>query len=295
MTSAPSGPSAPSATSGPSTPFLVATAQNAISPDVRQNGRGIRELMRAADQEGARLIHFPEGALSGYAKAQVKDWQTVDWPAINEELEQIAALAKELRLWTVLGSAHRLTAPHRPHNSLYVISDRGILVDRYDKRYCSHTEITHWYTPGFRPVAFEVDGFRFGTALCIEINFPEHFAEYERLAVDCVLFSSYSEDPMFGVLAQAHASTNKYWLSFSVPAQCSHAVPASLISPAGGYLTRAPESGRPSLVLGRLDRADPEFEGHLTFARTWRASARAGDIYAARKVDDPRSVDTQRF
>jgi predicted amidohydrolase len=44
----------------------------------------------------------------------------------------------------VLGSAHPLTPPHRPHNSLYVISDKGQLVDRYDKRFCSNTEITRF-------------------------------------------------------------------------------------------------------------------------------------------------------
>jgi hypothetical protein len=31
----------------------------------------------------------------------------------------------------VLGSAHPLTPPHRPHNSLYVISDQGHVVNRY--------------------------------------------------------------------------------------------------------------------------------------------------------------------
>jgi predicted amidohydrolase len=71
-----------------------------------------------------------------------------------------------------------------------VISDAGKLVDRYDKRKCSHTEVTRYYTPGFEPVVFEVDGFRFGMAICIEINLYL-FAEYDRLGVDCLLVSAY--------------------------------------------------------------------------------------------------------
>lgn len=47
----------------------------------------------------------------------------------------------------VLGSAHRLTPPHWPHNSLYVIYDAGRITDRYDKRFCSYTETTQFYTP----------------------------------------------------------------------------------------------------------------------------------------------------
>ena len=122
---------------------------------------------------GARLVQFPEGALSGQTKAQIKDRARVDWDALREELEKTAACAAELRIWTVLGS-----------------------------------EITNWNSPGFRPVVFEVDGYTFGTALCIEVKFPDLFAEYEHLGVDCVLLSSYSEDLMFGTLAQAQAATN---------------------------------------------------------------------------------------
>nr|WP_295111519.1 hypothetical protein [uncultured Caulobacter sp.] len=36
-----------------------------------------------------------------------------------------ANLAGELGLWTVVGSTHRLSAPHKPHNSVYVIDASG--------------------------------------------------------------------------------------------------------------------------------------------------------------------------
>jgi predicted amidohydrolase len=108
----------------------------------------------------------------------------------KQELAAIARLAGELRLWTVLGSVHPLTPPHRPHNSMYVISDRGELVTRYDERLLSSTKLSFMYTPGSGPVTFEADGLRFGCAMGIEVHFPELFAEYERLDVDGVLFSS---------------------------------------------------------------------------------------------------------
>src|SRR6478672_10418456 len=101
-------------------------------------------MLRESAVAGARLAHFPEGFLSGYAVANVETWEAVDWTVVREELEHVAALAGELGIWVVLGSAHPLTAPHWPHNSLYVISDGGKLVDRYDKRNCSHTEVTRF-------------------------------------------------------------------------------------------------------------------------------------------------------
>jgi predicted amidohydrolase len=199
-------------------PLSIAITQPLITADPRRNAAVVRELMRAAAGK-ARLIHFPEGFLSGYAKEQIDDWSTVDWAVVRDELEQVMALAGELEMWVVLGSAHPLTPPHWPHNSLYVISDQGELVNRFDKRYCSNTEITRFYSPGFEGVVFTVDGFRFGCAICIEVNFPELFAEYESAGVDCVLFSAYPVDAILRTKALVHAAINNVWLSLSVPAQ----------------------------------------------------------------------------
>ncbi|MFF0739210.1 hypothetical protein ACFYVL_02315 [Streptomyces sp. NPDC004111] len=60
----------------------------------------------------------------------------------------IAELARELRLWTVIASVHRLSGPNRPHNSLYVVSDRGAVVTRYDERLLSRTKVSYMYAPG---------------------------------------------------------------------------------------------------------------------------------------------------
>ena len=154
-------------------------------------------MMRLSAAAGARLAHFPEGFLSGYAVANVAAWEDVDWAVVRDELEDVASLAGELGIWVVLGSAHPLTPPHSPHNSLYVISDEGRLVDRYDKRKCSHTEVTRFYTPGFESVVFDVDGFRFGMAICIEINFSDLFADYGRLEDTKRMLSAYPVDAIF--------------------------------------------------------------------------------------------------
>ncbi len=276
-------------------PLRIAIAQSRIDRDIRANGREIRGLVRRAAAGGARLVQFPEGAASGYPKSEVTCWDEVDWPALREELEETAALAGTLGLWVVLGSAHPLTAPHRPHNSLYVISDTGALAGRYDKRRCSHTEITDWFSPGAAPLTFAVDGFSFGCAICIETVFPELFAEYEVLGVDAVLVSTYSRDPVFGALARGHAAATSLWIGLAIPAQCSQALPSSLIGPDGLVQAEAGRDGEPDLVFGTLDRGDPAFAIALEKARPWRRTARLGEIYEERRVDDPRSRDRTGF
>lgn len=278
-----------------SMPLRVATAQSTVTADVRENGRHVRELMSSARAAGCRLVHFPEGALSGYVKSQIQDWGAVDWKALREELDAVAEHSARLGLWTVVGCNHRLTAPNRPHNSLYVISDKGTLVGRYDKRLCSNTELTDWYAPGMEPLVFDVDGVRIGMALCVEVQFPEVFMEYARFGVDCMLFSAYSNDPMYGILAQAHAAVNNFWLSLSVPALEGNPLSAGFIGPDGQFLGKAEKNSGEALVFGNIDRSNPQFDIALNKARPWRAAARSGEIYAERRVADPQSDNRVSF
>jgi predicted amidohydrolase len=278
------------------TMIRIAAAQSPVSCDPAANGSAVRALMRRAHEQRARLIHFPEGAITGYpgsrqAKQALAGWN-VDWDEARDQVAQTAALAADLRLWVVVGGNHRLTAPNRPHNSLYVISDQGQVIGRYDKRYLSHTEVTGWYTPGFDPVTFDVDGFRFGCALCIEVNFPELWQEQEALDVDCVLFSTFSEDPIFDILARGHAAANGFWVSVAVPAHCSAAMPSGIIGPHGYRLASAANDHQTGIVCVDLDRDDPALDIALNKARPWRRRARTGDLYQPRRVDDdPRSTN----
>jgi len=269
--------------------MFIATAQSPISADVRSNGRFVRELMQDARDKKARIVHFAEGALSGYSKSEVRDWTAFDWAAIREELAHVASHAKKLGIWVVLGCSHRLSEPHRPHNSLYVISDAGAVIGRYDKRFCSNNEINNWYSPGFEPMMFSLDGFKFGCALCIEVVFPEVFTEYERHDVDCVFFSAYSSDPRYGTMLRGHAAINCLWISMSTPAQCGSTLPSGLIGPDGEFFSVCDATGLPTVTIGRLEKAN--YEIALTKARPWRRTAREGSIYRSRRVRNYRSAN----
>src|SRR5207244_8182308 len=86
-------------------PIKIATAQCAISPELRANGREIRALMRQAHAGGAAIVHFPEAAMSGCSKAHIKSWDGFDWDVLVDELRLTAKLAGELGLWVVVGRA----------------------------------------------------------------------------------------------------------------------------------------------------------------------------------------------
>ena len=269
--------------------MIVATAQSPVSGSIRENGKTVRSLMRRAARLGARLVHFPEGAVSGSTRDDIESWRTSGFDEVHDELCLIGETASSLGIWVVVGSVHALSPPNRPHNSLFVFSDSGELHTRYDERFCSNTKITSLFTPGFDPCVFDVDGTRFGCALGLEIHFPHLFAEANDRGVHCLLFSTYSKDPMFAVQARAMAGIYNYWLSFSNSTNASGEVPGRFIGPDGHETARC-RRGRASVVLNQIVMDAPEWDIPLRRARPWRATAREGAIYAARRVSDPRSA-----
>ena len=288
-------------------------AQNVVPGDpydpggLKDAGAEIRRLMTEAAAAGARLVQFPEGSLVYPDKHVVSsrgpdvmgeaDWSKSAWDVIGEQAEEIAECAGRLGIWTTFGAPHRLTAPNRPLNGYYVVSDQGTLVDRYDKRFLSHTELSYLFTPGSRSLVFEVDGFRFGAALCIEVQFPELFAEYERLDVDCVLVSTDGVALSPATVAQAYGAVYCYWVGFSVAAQNSTMAASGIVAPGGAWLARCAADGRAGIAVADLDRGstDPHISVALRYARPWRRSARAGlyDSHIAR--DDPRGQVRESF
>ncbi len=263
----------------------------------------MRRLMREARDAGARLIHFPEGATcapnkrimseTGPRDIGPSDWNRFEWTVLREELSATSQLARDLKLWTVFGSVHQLTPPHCPHNCLYVVSDHGELVTRYDERMLSNTKISFMYAPGKIPVAFEVDGVRFGCALGMETHYPEIFREYEALDVDCVLFSTTGEVPVaapaFAAEVLGHAASNAYWVSYSAHAPQSVAVPSGIAAPVGQWAAQCSSDGTPAIAVAEI-KPNPEHP-----ARLWRRTARA-DRYMPHQIhSDPRSDGRNTF
>ncbi|MDQ1195899.1 carbon-nitrogen hydrolase family protein [Agrobacterium sp. SORGH_AS 787] len=287
----------------------MAVAQTSLFDDPRDvsafraSGAEMRRLMHDAHQAGCRLLHFPEGTTcwpgkrimseTGPRSIGPSDWTRFQWGVLREELEETRRLAGALKIWTVFGSVHPLTSPHRPHNSLYVVSDRGELVTRYDERLLSNTKISFMYSPGKKPVTFEVDGVRIGCALGMEVHYPEIFVEYETLGVDCVLFSTAggtpSGAPAFAAEALGHAASNSYWISFSTLAPQSPGAPSGIASPDGQWAAQCRMDGQPAIALAEI-QTNPE-----GLARSWRRKVRSG-LYAPHHIeDDLRSDDRSLF
>jgi predicted amidohydrolase len=259
---------------------------------LRATGARVRTAMCAAAESGARLVVFPEATMMYPGKRIISrlapnldgaDWTKADWGAQRDELEQVASLSRELGLWTVVGGLHWLSADRRPHNSLYVFSDQGLLVTRYDKRRISQNELTYLFTPGTEPVAFDVHGFRIGLVVCLETLFPDYFVEYADNDVDLVVIAS-AGGGIFGQLAQTYAAITGMTIGLAVavtpdpdPAKTGACGPY-------GWLDRI-EDNEPGMVVVDVAKCD----GASSFHRR----ARRGLYDSAIDRTEPRSLDRQ--
>ena len=88
--------------------------------------------------------------------------------------------------------------------------------------------------------------------LCIEINFPELFIEAEKEEIQCVLFSSYSKDKIFGIQAQGHAASNNFWISMAIPANQSEVLSSQFISPSGEVQAKCKRKCN-SIIVNEID------------------------------------------
>jgi predicted amidohydrolase len=274
----------------------LATCQFPVSADARANGEWVRTQMRKASAEKADLVHFSECALSGYAGVDIPSVDDLDWDALHHETGSILALARELKLWVVLGSTHRLSGGHKPHNCLYVISPEGTIVDRYDKRFCTTGDLRH-YAPGDHFVTFEVRGVRCGLLVCYDIRFPELYREYSKLGVRLMLHSFYNARQKEGsihpkimpVTARAYAGVNNMFVSIN-NSSAPRSWPSRFITPDGLVEARLP-TDEPGVMVNVVDIHKRYYDASSPF----RSDAIHGKLNSGEVVDDPRSKDRSAY
>lgn len=270
--------------------LLVATCQFPVSGELAENADWIRRQMREAAEKNADIVHFSEVALSGYAGIDRPDMRNYDWQQHKREIQSIMRAAKELDQWVVLGSAHRLTGENRPHNSLYVISNKGEVVDRYDKRFCTTGDLKH-YSPGNHFVTFEIRGVRCGLLICYDIRFPELYREYSKLGVQVVFHSFHNARQKPGSIhpkimpptAQARAASNGMFLSVN-NSSAARSWPSIFITP-DGLIQQRLETDQPGVMVNRVNTQKKYYDA----SRAFRQQSIAGTLHSGDLVEDYRS------
>ncbi len=298
--------------------LIIATCQFPVSSDVHRNAAYVLKQMRQAKARGAQVVHFCESALSGYPGVDLRSFEDYDWSVLRFCSKLVLALARELRLWVLLGSSHPLTGSRKPHNSVYVINSRGEIVDRYDKRFCAgdrsgrNGELAH-FSPGDHPCLFTVNGIRCGVLICHEYRYPELYREYKRKGAQ-VIFHSYHagnmsprrrtmmraqvgaanhelnrSDTLPGITMpasmQAAAGSNHVWFSCSNTSARESCWPAFFVRP-DGVITGKLRLNTAGVLISAVDTKLKLYDSTVV----WRDRAMRGQLHSGALVRDKRSA-----
>jgi predicted amidohydrolase len=278
--------------------------------------------MHLAKTSGAHVLHFCEGALSGYAGTDFESFQGFDWPLLRSCSHQVMELAAQLGLWVLLGSSHPL-GRRKPHNSVYVINDRGQIVDRYDKRFCAGDrsgktgDLAH-YTPGDHACVFQIRGVRCGVLICHDYRYPELYRDYKHRGVQLIFHSyhagnvsrrqlrairaqvgqefhrlnkgtTYPEITMPATM-QAAAASSHVWISCSNSSARHSCWPAFFVR-ADGVVTGRLRRNTTGVLVSTVDTDESLYDS----TRAWRGRAMRGVLHSGRTVRDPRSANRTRL
>lgn len=127
--------------------------------------------LEAAASAGAKLIVFPECALSGYCFESKEEAWPVSESVPGPSTEKLASAAKRLDCTAVVGMLER--AGERIFNSAVVVSPQGIL-GTYRKVHLLHLGIDRFDAPGDKPFpVFSSSHARLGVNICFDCSFPE--------------------------------------------------------------------------------------------------------------------------
>ena len=285
--------------------LTVATCQFSIGKDIRVNLRRVLGQMQTARTRGADVAHFPEVCLSGYAGVDFSSFRGFDWDLLVAGTREVADLAGRLRLWVVLGSSHRLTGRHKPHNSLYIINDRGRILDRYDKRFCcgdrsqKTSDLKH-YSPGDHFAVFTIKGVRCGALICHDFRYDELYRQYKQRRVRLMFHSYYNGHEseaksrrlgglyrtVVAATMQAYAANNHMWISATNTSARESSWPSFFVLP-NGLIAGRLRNNVPGVLVSTVDTRATFFDA----SGAWRDRCMRGRYNSGRLVTDCRSAD----
>jgi predicted amidohydrolase len=150
--------------------MIVALASPGVASTLDEGLDKIKRLMSDASAQGAAIVCFPEAYLPGLRGQDFEVWPFAQAQQ-DRALQAVAQWARTYAVATILGM-ERLTAAGR-QIAAFVIDARGQVQGYQTKNQLAPAE-DQFYVPGTTRQLFEIDGVKFGVAICHEgWRYPE--------------------------------------------------------------------------------------------------------------------------
>ena len=150
--------------------MIIALASPAVATSLDDGLGKIERFLSEASAQGARIVCFPEAYIPGL---RGQDFEVLPFDRAEEEqvLRTVAQLARTYAIATILGM-ERLAEAGR--QIVAVVFDAQGRIQGYQTKNQLDPSEDQFYVPGDTRQLFEVDGLKFGVAICHEgWRYPE--------------------------------------------------------------------------------------------------------------------------
>ncbi|MEU9889676.1 carbon-nitrogen hydrolase family protein [Sphaerisporangium sp. NPDC051011] len=235
----------------------VAVAQVPVAiNDVEANLATVLGTMREAARLGARMVVFPECALTGYLQVSLEECRSVALSRKSPELDKLRHRARELDLVTVVGYLEQEDG--RVYNTALLV-DPGGNEGQYRKAHLPYLGADRFVTPGSNePVVVDTGLGGVGLSICYDLRFPE-WARCLTLAGASIIAHptnwAVSAGYVAKILPQARALENSIFLLAANRGDDERGTEwfggSSIVAPTGEVLATAPRGNH--LVVSEID------------------------------------------
>jgi len=209
--------------------FIAACVQSTATPDIQQDIRILTDFIREAAAKGARFIATPEYC-AGLDTRDGKMFPVAFAEAEHPVLPAMQGLAKELKVWLLIGSIGVRAPDGKIFNRSFMISPSGAIAARYDKIHLFdidlgegrvYRESATVEAGGTAVIAPCAEGM-IGLSICYDIRFPHLYRAYAQAGAEMIAapaaFTRVTGEAHWHLLQRARAIENgAYVIS---PGQC---------------------------------------------------------------------------
>lgn len=212
------------------TQHKVAVLQMVSGYDLQQNLKDARELLEAAQKQGAVIAVLPEN-FAVLNTRQMLEVGIAEREASGPIRSFLAGEARRLGLWIVGGSLPIAARPdgtpldERVRAACLVFNDQGEEVARYDKIHLFDAQVedaqgryreSDTFEPGEDVVVLDTPLGRLGLAICYDLRFPELFRALRAKGAEWVTlpsaFTYQTGLAHWHPLVRARAIENQVWM-----------------------------------------------------------------------------------
>jgi len=187
----------------------VAAAQiNPTLMNIKENLYKLEYFMREAVSKGAKLVVFPECALTGYV-LNFDEIKEVAETIPGQSTKRLEAFCKRLNVWVIVGLVEKTSKLY--YNTAVLIGPKGIK-GKYRKTHLPYQGLDRFVNKGGNPIQpLNTPIGKFGLTICYDILFPETARVLTLMGIELlIVLTNWAEGVEFYVnhLIQTRAVEN---------------------------------------------------------------------------------------